>query len=416
MTTKIYDVTRGSVIDVAPKIFHGGQLKPVSSWVYRDGLWRKSYDPREVNLIANSRMIGGTDMYAQDGVKIGYAPPTWTVTNTANNNSSATFIHDDVEYSRKYKIETIENSIFMSTRISCVENQIYYASFLLDDISQLPDDHYAKLFVENVSNALQSLYIEIIEPFERIGETNRVGCQFLIKQNCVLKFSIGVGIDYVDTGSFTFSEPQINRNPFLVNYAPTPVYIDYNAVDFDGGFVSHDDIIRSGNGYSWIDFSLQLHKHQTLVLVSRWEDSIYSGIQIDTINNKLQFVKNNEIVKQEDLAKSISIDQLMRLSLQIVVSSDYISEVTVLINNEIVVRSSELMLGMTNSFNRVIGNENVLCELILEQFNLHINDITRTFNVEEGEGNIINDRTGQLSFNLGGVFNWLDRRSPIIVY
>lgn len=413
MATKIYDVTRGYKVDVAPKIYHGGQFKPTASWVFKEGLWRKSYDPREINLIANSRMLGGTDIFSQDNEIIGHAPPTWTISNNARINSSAIYTHDETEYSRKYTLNVINGSIHMNTRISCVKDQIYYASFLVDDIETIPTRNFARLFVEGISFDDQIDFIEIIEPFDRIDETNRIGCQFLIKQDCVLSYSIGVGINNTDTGTITFSEPQINRNPFYVQYAPTPVHIDYHSIDFDGGFISTETTLFGKNGYSWIDYSLSIKKPQILVLTSRYNvDGSYSGIQINMLNNTIEFIDNSFVFHVENLSKSVPVNQLIRLTAQITVSSDYVSKVRLLINNTPIVEVNELILGLRNNFNRVLGNETNLSEIVLEQFNFYFNDKTYTFNIEEGENDIINDRSGQLSFNLGGIFNWLDERSP----
>ena len=115
------------------------------------------------------------------------------------------------------------------------------------------------------------------------------------------------------------------------------------------------------------------------------------------------------MILEKDLNEPLPINQLFRLSLQIDVSGNFISRVSVLINNVKTCEVNDYLIGFTNNNNHVIGNSFKPCNVVLEQFNLYTNKNTFSFTMEEGSGDLIYDKSGKEIYQLGGSFVWINK-------
>ncbi|ADM79845.1 hypothetical protein phiAS5_ORF0002 [Aeromonas phage phiAS5] len=415
----------GELHYAAPKIYNGYWRNAVA-WVYSGGAWRRTYDPKDENLLINSRLLNGTDYFTYaDGRVIGFTPPGWSAYSNApqvGGNAYAYYSNREDEYSRSYTFKAASSRMFFQTRIYVRQGETYNASAFVHSINLQVGRKSFDIFVDGVPANKQSDYIQMLTQFPTVPDlkaNTRVQCVFRALKDCLVQFNIGVGVDYNDSGEIRISQPMISKSSTLLSYQPTPKDTNYNAIILKGTYMKLNKQLPPSAGTNHIESSVQLldNVSDKIMIVGHNNDISTSGIGVDIKKNTLFVMAENVITHEAAISYKIPLNQVFGAGIWYDVSGGYVKNIRLHANGELIARINETT-SVVAATNFVFGSLQYPVDgLIVEQFGLFVNGKNHIFNVEEGDGNISSEvpSTEQLSVSFGSddtKYEWLGALLP----
>lgn len=396
MPIKVFDSNIGQMREASSRVY-SSYWRNTAAWVFSQGAWRRTYDPTDENLLSNSRMLNGTDVYSYvNGTNVGAAPPGWTYyANTSDglNAAYAYYSSNLDEYSRKYTFYADGSRMFFQGRVFVRAGSTYNANMYVEDAAVSYGRHIARISVDNVPETQWGDYIQIVTDFPKMGDlTNRINCKFTVKKDCVIALNVGVGIDYNDSGYVTINKPMVSKTLAMIDYQPTAKDITYNAVYLMNSWFDYNQTIQATNGTHRLEGSMTIESqnaNQYLMFISRNYNNTTDGVGIDTRANKLVVIQGGRVVAESQMIRELVKDQVVGLGIWFDISGGYISNVRLHMNGQLVALIEQRTLTM-GTMNTLFGSPLFPTSgVIIEQFALYLNNKTYLFNLEEGSGPVV---------------------------
>ncbi|QAX99493.1 hypothetical protein AsFcp4_34 [Aeromonas phage AsFcp_4] len=386
----------GELHYAAPKLYNG-YWRSAIAWVYSQGAWRRTYDPKDENLLINSRFLNGTDYFTYaDGRVIGFTPPGWSAYSNASQvggNAYAYYSNREDEYSRAYTFKAANSRMFFQTRIYLKAGETYNASAWVHSINLQVGRKSFDIYVDDVPSNKQSDYIQVTKAFPTVPElvaNTRVQSTFKALKDCLVQFNIGVGVDYNDSGEIQVSQPMVTKSGVMLAYQPTPVDANYNAIILKDSYMKLNKTLPPIAGTNHIESSIQLMDtvSDRVMIIGYNNDISTSGIGVDIKKNTLFVMAENVITHETPILKTIPINQVFGAGIWYDVSGSYIKNVRLHANGELIAKISDTT-SVAAATNFVFGSKQYPVKgVIVEQFGVFVNNRNHIFNIEEGTGNI----------------------------
>lgn len=416
------------VLHYAVPRIHNGYWRGAVAWVYSGGAWRRTYDPKDENLLVNSRLLNGTDYFTYaDGTVIGTTPPGWSAysnSGSVGGNAYAYYSNTTDEYSRRYTFKATSSRMFFQSRIYVKQGETYNASTFVHSIQSQVGRKSFDIYVDNVSSNKQNEYIEFIKVFPTVPElvaNTRVECVFKALKDCLVQFNIGVGVDYNDSGEIQISSPQVTKSNIMLDYQPTPKDVNYNAIILKQSWMDLSVSFAPLLGTNHIESSVIVGDdvNEKVMIIGNSTMTGTSGIGINTVNNTLFVMADNNIIVETPINVPIPHNKVFGAGLWYDVSGGYIKNIRLHANGVLIARITEVQ-PITGQVNFVFGSKQFPAnDVIVEQFGLFVNSKNYTFNIEEGVGSVSSSAgDNAISVSFGGVFGvnhtWLGEFLPKI--
>lgn len=417
------------VLQYAVPRIHNGYWRGAVAWVYSGGAWRRTYDPKDENLLVNSRLLNGTDYFTYaDGTVIGTTPPGWSAysnSGSVGGNAYAFYSNTANEYSRRYTFKATSSRMFFQSRVYIKQGETYNASVYVHSINSQVGRKSFDIYVDNVNAANQRDYIEIVSAFPTVPDLvadTRVNCVFRALKDCLVQFNIGVGVDYNDSGEIQISSPQVTKSTVMLDYQPTPKDVNYNAIILKNSWMDFNRSFSPLAGTNHVESSVVLGDgvSENIMIIGNSTATGTSGIGINTVDNTLFVMADNTVIAETVINVPIPINKVFGAGLWYDVSGGYIKNIRLHANGVLIARILDVQ-PITGQVNFVFGSKQFPVNgLTVEQFGLFINSKNHIFNIEEGSGSVSSEAetVNALTVTFGGVFGvnheWLGELLPKI--
>lgn len=417
----------GVLHNAAPKIYNGYWRNAVA-WVYSGGAWRRTYDPKDENLLINSRLLNGTDYFTYaDGRVIGFTPPGWSAFSNApqvGGNAYAFYSNREDEYSRAYTFKAATSRMFFRTRIYLKAGETYNASAFVHSINLQVGRKSFDIYVDGVSSDKQKEYIQFVTQFPTVPELKagmRVQSTFKALKDCLVQFNIGVGVDYNDSGEIQVSQPMVTKSSVMLAYQPTPVDANYNAIIMKDTYMKLNKTLPPIAGTNHLESSVQLldDVSDRIMIIGYNNDISTSGIGVDIVKNTLFVMAENVITHEVPIITPIPKNQVFGAGIWYDVSGGYIRNIRLHANGDLIARIPDTT-SVVAATNFVFGSKQYPIKgVIVEQFGMFVNGRNHIFNIEEGTGNISSETPSpdMLAVDFGSddtKYEWLGALLPKI--
>ena len=422
MATKMYD-SSGVVHDTIPQVFKSNWHKSVP-WVYSKGAWHRAYDIGDENMLANSRMLNGSDIYFySDGSVIGNTPPCYTIYNNSPStgfNAFMIYFNQDSEYSRGYMIRTIDSRVFFQTRLSIKAGNTYDASIWVKNNDTLLQHSgvLADIYVDGDNDPVITDYVTFSKRFEdnpQVGtERVRINSTFLAKRDCIIQFNYGIGVRYNTNGNFSFDSPQVTKSNISIGYQPTPHVITNESVilNSDSGFVYNGSIMTANKTHK-VSGSVVLRQPTTsFMVVSKMVNGVKTGIGLDLRDNTFFVVTPTGSRYSVGLKRPLVTDVSTEISVWFDVSNGFAQNIRLYVNGEVYARITTPYLSINTGLDTVFGLNGG--GSTVEQFEIFFDDNSYLFNISNnGTGKLVSS-DGILTLNIVGDYTWWSTVAPNI--
>ncbi|AFN39424.1 hypothetical protein F485_gp018 [Aeromonas phage CC2] len=419
MANKVYK--NGVVHDTIPSIYKNNWHRSVP-WVFSNGAWHRAYDLGDENLLANSRMLNGTDIFCySDGVVIGNVPPCYTVynnsTNTGNNAFAISFNQDN-ENTKGYTFRTIDSRMFFQTRISLKAGKTYTASVMVknNDLTLVHSGVLADIYMDNgepIDN-----YLTFKTKFDNnplIGEERtRIYSTFTAKKDCLIQFNFGVGVRYNTNGDFSFDSPMVTNTNILIDYQPTPHVLTNEAIILNGdaGFSTTGSLMVANKTHK-VSGGLVIGDIATeLVIASKNVGDISTGMGINLETNTFWVKTPDGVYHTKPLKRPLPRNNSIGVAVWFDVSNGFAQNIRLYVNGEVYARITDPYLSLDTGLNTVFGlNSN---NITIEQFEIYMDGNSHLFNISnQGNGKLVST-DGKLVLDIVGDTIWWSTVAPKI--
>ncbi|QAY01296.1 hypothetical protein ZPAH1_orf00281 [Aeromonas phage ZPAH1] len=420
MSNKVYK--NGVAHNAIPSVKSNNNWHKSVPWVFSNGAWHRAYDLGDENLLANSRMLNGTDLYYySDGTKIGNVPPTYTVYNNSpstGNNAFAISFNQDSENTKGYTFRTVNSRMFFQTRISLKAGKVYTASVMVKNNNQttVHSGVLADIYMDNGGNVAD--YLTITKAFEtnpNIGDTRtQIYSTFVAKVDCLIQFNFGVGVRYNTNGDFSFDSPQVTQTNKVIDYQPTPLILTNEAVilNTNAGFRSAGSLMVANKSHK-ISGALVLGNNATeLIIASKDVGGVNVGIGIDLVNNDFWVRTPDGVYHKKKLKAALPRNNSIGVAVWYDVSNGFAQNIRLYINGEISTRINEPYLSLSNGVDTVFGLNNN--GITVEQFEIFMDDQSYLFNISNNGNNKLTSSDGLLTLDIVGSITWWSTVAPKI--
>lgn len=419
MANKVYK--DGVAHDAIPSVFKNNWHRSVP-WVFSNGAWHRAYDLGDENLLANSRMLNGTDLYYySDGTKIGNVPPTFTVYNNSTNtgfNAFAINFNQDNENTKGYMIRTINSRMFFQTRISLTAGKVYTASVVVknNDDTLIHSGVLADIYMDNGDPV--SDYLTFTKQFEtnpQIGNTRtRIYSTFTAKVDCTIQFNFGIGVRYNTNGNFSFDSPQVTQTNKLIDYQPTPHVLTNEALilNSNAGFASEGPLMVANKSHKISGGVVLGNTANELIIASKNVGNISTGMGVDLVNNMFWVKTPDGVYHKKALKSAIPRNNSVGVAVWFDVSNGFAQNIRFYVNGEVYARITEPYLSLDNGINTVFGlNSN---GIIVEQFEIYMDGESYLFNISNLGNGKLTSTDGKLTLDILGQTTWWSDVAPKI--
>ncbi|ADQ53104.1 conserved hypothetical protein [Aeromonas phage 65] len=419
MATKIYK--EGVAHDATPNIFHNNWHRSVP-WVFSKGAWHRAYDIGEENLLSNSRMLNGSDIYMYaNNTKIGHVPPCYTIYNNSfntGNNAFAMYFNQDNENTRGYTFRAIDSRIFFQTRLSLKKDKVYTASVMVrnNDETLVHSGVLADIYMDNGEDS--SDYLTFTKKFDDHPLVNNtrtsIYSTFTAKQDCVIQFNFGIGVRYNTNGNFSFDSPQVTTTNKVIDYHPTPQTITNESIIFNraAGFVANQPLMVANRSHKISGGLILSDSADELTIASKDVGNVSTGIGIDLIKNEFWVKTPDGIYHRSKLKYNIPRSISIGISVWFDVNNGFANNIRLYVNGEVYARITEPYLSLDNGLNTVFGKNG--SGIRIEQFEIFLDDVSYLFNISNNGDNKLTSTNGKLELDIEGDVTWWSTVAPKI--
>lgn len=398
--------------DTLPQIFIDDYWTPMSSWVFANGLWRRTFDPGFVNLINNSRLLNGTDISVTQGKIVGLAPVDWTLGTFPTGNGYSYGRATQQEQVIGYRFVSEQSRHYYVSRVQVEAGQDYIASAYIDEIVIKNN-----LKVLQVVGETASISIDVDFPASRDIQKGIVWVKFTARTSGLVQFKIGAGVDNYGDADVSISRPQITRSMSVIDWQPTPIVAPFYGVRLLNSYFKTEEVVVTTNGDYSFDSTLRVENEisNPIRLFGRNDASGFSGVAFS--GTHLYVYRSGSVDRSSSFSKSIPINQLIGLKVIWKKTSNYINDVRFYLNGELIGRiDSTLYSGNVDSmFGSEFGKTD---NITVQSLSANLGRVL-AFNIDEAEGNILWDRNKLIKLIIDGDpmvdFIWVEDSSPPII-
>lgn len=398
--------------DVLPLINDGTDWQTCIPWVFSNDMWRRTIDPGFVNLITNSRMIHGTDISVSQGKISGFTPVGWTLgtMTTGSSYSASNFTQEEQVKSVRFVSE--QSRHYYITRVQVEAGNIYSASAFIEQIGTRNQRKVLAIVGESAS-----IEIDVDFPISKEIKLGQNCIQFYARTSGTVQLRVGAGVDAAGDADVTISRPQITRSFEVIEWQPTPIVAPFYGINMVDSYLTPSKLLTYSDGEYSLDVTLRVENRfsRPVMLFGRNESQGFSGIGFD--EHSVYVYRDGYQDRFANLSKPIPTKRLIGLKVIWRKSGNYVSDIRFYLNSELIGRiPSSLYSGNIDS---VFGYEqNRSTNLTIQSFNIKLNKLL-AYNVDEGQGNIIEDRNNDITMKLFGDehsnFIWVSDMSPPII-
>lgn len=398
--------------ETLPQIFVYDFWIPANTWVFTDGLWRRTYDPGFVNLINNSRMLNGTDIMVNQGKVKGISPIDWTLGSFPTGNGYSYGSATQEEQVTSYRFVSEQSRHYYVSRIQVQAGSDYVASAYIDEITIKNN-----LKVLQVVGETASIQLDVDFPASKDIKKGLVSVKFKARTSGLIQFKIGAGVDNYGDADVTISRPQVTRSIDVIEWQPTPIVAPFYGVRLLNSYFSSENVITTTTGEYTFDATLRIDNNITdaVMLFGRNEDAGYSGVGITSTH--FCVFRNGVIDKQTVLSKPLPVDQLIGIKVIWKKTGNYINDIRFYLNGELISRIDTTLYS--GNINCMFGSEYTRTRNItVQSISTNLGRLY-AFNIDEAEGNILWDRNKQIKLIIAGDsmidFVWIEDSSPPVI-
>lgn len=398
--------------EVLPLIFDGEDWVSSIPWVFADGMWRRTYDPGFVNTIPNSRLINGTDITVSQGKVIGVTPVGWTLGTMSTGSSYSVSNFTEENQVKNIRFVSEQSRHYYITRVQVEAGATYTASAMIE---QLGVKNQRKVL--QVQGDTASIDIDVDFDITKQMKLGRNSIQFYARTSGTVIFRMGACVDAQGDADVTISRPQITKSFIDMDWQPTPIVAPFYGINMLNSYLFPKEVLQYSDGEYSFDMTIKIEEHQSrpIMLFGRHETSGFSGVAFD--NDNLYVYRSGLKDKESKLGKEIPIKRLIGLKVVWKKSGNYISDIRFYLNSELIARITSTLYS--GNIDCIFGYQNNrTTNITIQSFSIILGKIY-SYNVDEGTGNILKDRTGKELLTIAGQefsdFVWVKDSSPPIV-
>lgn len=403
---------QGKHREVLPLINDGTDWVSCIPWVFTEGMWRRTIDPGFVNLVNNSRLIHGTDINVSQGKVSGVTPLSWTLGSMSTGSGYSMSYFTQEEQIKSIRFVAEQSRHYYISRIQVEAGVVYTASAIVE---QLGIRNQRKVL--SIVGETAVVDIEVDFPTSKMTTLGRNSIQFTARTSGIVQFRIGASVDSMGDADVTISKPQVTSSYSDIEWQPTPIVAPFYGVTLLDSYVYPKELITYSDGEYSIDVTMRVEHNfnGSIMLFGRRENTGFSGIGFDADN--LYVYRAGIQDRSAHISKNIPVGRLFGLKMIWKKTGNYVNDIRLYLNGELVSRiASTLYSGNIDS---LFGyDNNRTSNLTIQTFSLRLNKL-HAYNVDEGSGNMLEDRANNTPLYLRGDefldFVWVGDMSPPII-